>query len=69
MKRVKKTKPKVSFYYTLLFIADFAFVYNAPLIIKEANTINQYRLNWLIMFVVLMVNGLAICMLEDKKRR
>jgi len=69
MKRVKKIKLKASFYYTLLFIVDFIFIYNAPLIIKEANTINQYRLNWLIMFVVLMVNGLAICMLEDKKRR
>ncbi len=67
MKRIKKIKPKASFYYTVLFIVDFIFVYNAPLIIKEANTLNQYRFNWLVMFIVFMVNILAICTISDKK--
>lgn len=64
MKKVLKMKANLK--YTILFLLDLVFVLEAPLILKNANTINAYRYNILILFALFMINAVAIVKINER---
>lgn len=61
---MKKLKLKKWVKYTLLFILDMVIIFNLPILIKEPTTMNDYRLNILILFFIIMINILSIYKIE-----
>ena len=67
MKKKLKMKPAVK--YTILFIIDLIFVLNLPLILKDVETINDYRFNILILGIFFIANAIASIKIEKEIRR
>ena len=61
---MKKLKLKKWVKYVILFILDLIMILNLPNLIKEPATINDYRLNILILFFIIMINILSIYKIE-----
>lgn len=67
MKRVLRMKPITK--YTILFILDLIYVFNLPLLMRDVNTINDYRFNMLLLFALFFVNAIASIQIEKQVRR
>ena len=61
---MKKLKLKKWVRYTLLFTLDMVIIFNLPILIKEPDTINDYRFNILILFFIIIINILSIYKIE-----
>lgn len=55
--------------YLLLFMIDGIFCWNAPHLIRNANTINDFRHNVIVVFILIMINTLAIIKIEKRKEK
>lgn len=61
---MKKIRLKKWVRYLMLSIIDLIVVLNLPNLMKEIVTINDYRQNILILFIILFSNILLICKIE-----
>lgn len=62
----KKLKMKPIGKYTILFIIDLIFVFNLPLLLKDVETINDYRFNILVLGAFLTANVIALIKIEKE---
>ena len=62
---MKKLKLKKWVKYVILFILDLTIILNLPNLMVEPTTINDYRFNIIILFIILMINLLSIYKIED----
>ena len=62
---MKKLRLKKWVKYLLLGIINLIIILNINVIIKEPITINQYRINILILAAILLSNGIAILKIEN----
>lgn len=62
---MKKLKLKKWVKYVILFILDLIIILNLPNLMVEPTTINDYRFNIIILFIILMINLLSIYKIED----
>lgn len=62
---MKKLKLKKWVKYVILSILDLIMILNLPNFMVEPTTINDYRFNIIILFIILMINLLSICKIED----
>lgn len=62
---MKKLKLKKWVKYVILFILDLIIILNLPNFMVEPTTINDYRFNIIILFIILMINLLSIYKIED----
>lgn len=62
---MKKLKLKKWVKYVILSILDLIMILNLPNLMVEPTTINDYRFNIIILFIILMINLLSICKIED----
>ena len=63
MKRVLKMKSNLK--YTILFLIDLVVILNLPLILKNQNSINDYRYNMLVLFALFISNAIAVYKIEN----
>lgn len=63
MKRVLKLRKSVK--YTILFLIDLIFVFNLPLILKNSESLNDYRYNMMILFALFISNAIALTKIEN----
>ena len=61
---MKKIRLKKWVRYLILSIIDLIVILNLPNLMKEIVTINDYRQNILILFIILFSNILLICKIE-----
>jgi hypothetical protein len=61
---MKKIRLKKWVRYLMLSIIDLIVILNLPNLMKEIVTINDYRQNILILFIILFSNILLICKIE-----
>ena len=61
---MKKLKLKKWVKYVILSILDLIMILNLPNLMVEPTTINDYRLNILILFFIIMINILSIYKIE-----
>nr|DAW20990.1 MAG TPA: hypothetical protein [Caudoviricetes sp.] len=61
---MKKIRLKKWVKYLMLFIIDLIVILNLPNLMKKIVTINDYRQNILILFIILFSNILLICKIE-----
>ena len=61
---MKKLKLKKWVKYVILSILDLIIIFNLPNLIKEPATINQYRLNIIIVFCIIFINMFSISKIE-----
>ena len=64
MKKVLKMKANLK--YTILFLIDLVFILEAPIILKNANTINAYRYNILILFTFFIINAFVLKKINER---
>ena len=62
---MKKLRLKKWVKYLLLGIINLIIILNINVLIKEPITINQYRINILILAAILLSNGIAIYKIEN----
>lgn len=62
---MKKLKLKKWVKYVILSILDLIIILNLPNFMVEPTTINDYRFNIIILFIILMINLLSIYKIED----
>ena len=62
---MKKLKLKKWVKYVILSILDLIIILNLPNLMVEPTTINDYKFNMLILFIILMINLLSIYKIED----
>lgn len=62
---MKKLKLKKWVKYVILSILDLIMILNLPNFMVEPTTINDYRFNIIILFIILMINLLSIYKIED----
>lgn len=62
---MKKLKLKKWVKYVILSISDLIMILNLPNLMVEPTTINDYRFNIIILFIILMINLLSIYKIED----
>lgn len=62
---MKKLKLKKWVKYVILSILDLIMILNLPNLMVEPTTINDYRFNIIILFIILMINLLSIYKIED----
>lgn len=62
---MKKLKLKKWVKYVILSILDLIIILNLPNLMVEPTTINDYRFNIIILFIILMINLLSIYKIED----
>lgn len=60
----KKLKMKKSTKYLILVIIDLIVIFNLPLILRDVETINDYRYNILILVIIFIVNAIADIKIE-----
>ena len=60
----KKLKMKKSTKYLVLVIIDLIVIFNLPLILRDVETINDYRYNILILVIFFIVNTIADIKIE-----
>lgn len=63
---MKKIRLKKWVRYLILSIIDLIIILNLPNLMKEIVTINDYRQNILILFIILFSNILLICKIEKE---
>ena len=63
---MKKIRLKKWVRYLMLSIIDLIIILNLPNLMKEIVTINDYRHNILILFIILFSNILLICKIEKE---
>jgi hypothetical protein len=63
---MKKIRLKKWVRYLMLSIIDLIIILNLPNLMKEIVTINDYRQNILILFIILFSNILLICKIEKE---
>lgn len=61
---MKKLKLKKWVKYTILAIVDLIIILNLPSLIKEPATVNQYRLNIIIVACIIFFNTISISKIE-----
>lgn len=61
---MKKIRLKKWVRYLILSVIDLIVILNLPNLMKEIVTINDYRQNILILFIILFSNILLICKIE-----
>lgn len=61
---MKKLKLRKWVKYTILAIIDFIIILNLPNLIKEPATVNQYRLNIIIVACIIFFNTISISKIE-----
>lgn len=63
----KKLRLKNWVKYLILGIIDLIFIINLPNILKDTESINNYRFNILIIMIFLIINIIFIGIIENKK--
>lgn len=61
---MKKLKLKTWVKYTILAIVNLVIILNLPLIIRQGNTLNDYRFNILAITVFIIMNAIAVLQIE-----
>lgn len=61
---MKKLKLKKWVKYVILSILDLIIILNLPNLMVDSTTINDYRFNILILFLIIMINVLSIYKIE-----